>query len=173
MKQCNIVDMARLQPSGERDKSRIFVLGQSGVSTCLHHYFDSEVDWNHSLFKYLKLMLIRNQVKIPYASLLSLLPTHLSVGDSGWLVGLVHRDTCVIPSALSSSMKCSMISFPLAMLSPYCFIASFSMLLSKPKKNLMSTLAFCSKHVQSEFSGWTWKPIINFSNFTLKICYMA
>lgn len=118
-------------------------------------------------------MLIRNQVKIPYASLLSLLPTHLTVGDSGWLVGLVHRDTCVIPSALSSSMKCSMISFPLAMLSPYCFIASFSMLLSKPKKNLMSTLAFCSKHVQSEFSGWTWKPIINFSNFTLKIYYMA
>lgn len=127
-----------------------------------------EVDWNHSLFK---INGDKKSHQISYASLLSLETAHLTVGDSGWLVGLVHRDTCVIPSALSSSMKCSMISFPLAMLSPYCFIASFSMLLSKPKKNLMSTLAFCSKHVQSEFSGWTWKSINHFSNSTIKICY--
>lgn len=129
-----------------------------------------EVDWNHSLFQ---INGDKKSNQISYASLLSLETTHLTVGDSGWLVGLVHRDTCVIPSALSSSMKCSMISFPLAMLSPYCFIASFSMLLSKPKKNFMSTLAFCSKHVQSEFSGWTWKSINHFWNFTFKICYMA
>lgn len=37
----------------------------------------------------------------------------------------------------------------------YCFIAIFSTVLSKPKKDLMSRLAVCSKHVQSSFSGWT------------------
>lgn len=35
----------------------------------------------------------------------------------------------------------------------YCFIAIFSTVLSKPKKDLMSRLAVCSKHVQSSFSG--------------------
>lgn len=43
------------------------------------------------------------------------------------------------------------------MLLAYCFIAIFSTVLSKPKKDLMSRLADCSKHVQSSFSGWTWK----------------
>lgn len=37
----------------------------------------------------------------------------------------------------------------------YCFMAIFSTVLSKPKKDLMSRLAVCSKHVQSSFSGWT------------------
>lgn len=37
----------------------------------------------------------------------------------------------------------------------YCFMAIFSTVLSKPKKDLMSRLAVCSKHVHSSFSGWT------------------
>lgn len=41
------------------------------------------------------------------------------------------------------------------MLAAYCFIAIFSAELSKPKKDLISRLAVCSKHVQSSFSGWT------------------
>lgn len=36
----------------------------------------------------------------------------------------------------------------------YCFMAIFSTVLSKPKNDLMSRLADCSKHVQSSFSGW-------------------
>ena len=39
------------------------------------------------------------------------------------------------------------------MLVAYCFMAIFSTVLSKPKKDLMSRLADCSKHVQSSFSG--------------------
>lgn len=39
------------------------------------------------------------------------------------------------------------------MLLAYCFMAIFSTVLSKPKKDLMSKLADCSKHVQSSFSG--------------------
>lgn len=38
----------------------------------------------------------------------------------------------------------------------YCFMAIFSTVLSNPKKDLMSRVAVCSKHVQSLFSGWTW-----------------
>lgn len=41
------------------------------------------------------------------------------------------------------------------MLLAYCFIAIFSTVLSKPKKDLMSRLALCSKQVHSSFSGWT------------------
>lgn len=41
------------------------------------------------------------------------------------------------------------------MLLVYCFIAIFSTVLSKPKKDLISKLADCSKQVQSSFSGWT------------------
>lgn len=39
------------------------------------------------------------------------------------------------------------------MLLAYCFIAIFSAVLSKPKKDLISRLADCSKQVQSSFSG--------------------
>ena len=42
------------------------------------------------------------------------------------------------------------------MLLAYCFIAIFSEEFSKPKNDLMSRLAVCSKHVHSSFSGWTW-----------------
>lgn len=94
--------------------------------------------------------------------------TDLGVGDSGHSVGRTHRGTCVIPSFLKSSMKCSMISFPLAIFSPYCFIANFSMLCSNPKKNLISTLAVCSKQVHSEFSGCTW----NYLNLLYKYVHL-
>jgi len=39
------------------------------------------------------------------------------------------------------------------MLDVYCFMAIFSTVLSKPKKDLMSRDADCSKHVHSSFSG--------------------
>lgn len=39
------------------------------------------------------------------------------------------------------------------MLLAYCFMAIFSAVLSKPKKDFMSRLAVCSKQVQSSFSG--------------------
>lgn len=48
-----------------------------------------------------------------------------------------------------------MISFPLARFAEYCRIANFSTLASKPKNDLMSNEALCSKHVQRVFSGWT------------------
>lgn len=43
------------------------------------------------------------------------------------------------------------------MLLAYCFIAIFSAVVSKPKKDFISRLAVCSKHVQSSFSGWTYE----------------
>lgn len=49
-------------------------------------------------------------------------------------------------------------SLTLLTLAVYCFMAIFSKALSKPKKDRMSSEADCSKHVQSSFSGWTWKP---------------
>ena len=47
--------------------------------------------------------------------------------------------------------------FTLLTLAVYCLMAIFSKALSKPKKDRMSSEADCSKHVQSSFSGWTWK----------------
>ncbi len=41
------------------------------------------------------------------------------------------------------------------MLAVYCFMAIFSTVLSKPKNDLMSRLASCSKHVHCGFSGCT------------------
>ena len=48
-----------------------------------------------------------------------------------------------------------MISLLLPILLEYSFTASFSAVPSNPKKLLISSSAFCSKHVQSEFSGCT------------------
>ena len=50
-------------------------------------------------------------------------------------------------------------SLPLTLLTlaVYCLMAIFSKALSKPKKDRISSEADCSKHVQSSFSGWTWK----------------
>lgn len=39
----------------------------------------------------------------------------------------------------------------------YCFMAIFSTVLSKPKKDFISRLADCSKQVQSSLSGCTWR----------------
>ena len=41
-------------------------------------------------------------------------------------------------------------------LAVYCLIAIFSTVLSKPKNDLISRLASCSKHVQCGLSGWTY-----------------
>lgn len=61
----------------------------------------------------------------------------------------------------------------LAIFWAYCFIANFSIEFSNPKKFLISRLAVCSKHVHSEFSGWTYNHIklilfqYSFLQFTL------
>lgn len=60
-----------------------------------------------------------------------------------------------------------MISLPLAMFCEYCFIPSFSIECSKPKKFLMSKVADCSKQVQSGFSGWT--KYLHFSNISTRV----
>lgn len=63
------------------------------------------------------------------------------------------------------------------MLLAYCFIASFSAVLSKPKKDLMSRLAVCSKHVQSSFSGCTcgggWKCVMDTETSCYSTCYFT
>ena len=55
-------------------------------------------------------------------------------------------------SCLPFSIK-SQAGLTFFMLLVYCFIAIFSTVLSKPKKDLISKLADCSKQVQSSFSG--------------------
>ena len=55
-----------------------------------------------------------------------------------------------------STKKSWILTHTFLILLAYCFIAIFSTVLSKPKNDLMSRLAVCSKHVQSSFSGWTW-----------------
>lgn len=47
--------------------------------------------------------------------------------------------------------------FTFLIFAAYCFMAIFSTMFSKLKKDFISRLALCSKHVQSEFSGCTWK----------------
>lgn len=59
------------------------------------------------------------------------------------------RDSC--PALFTKSQE----TLTFLMLLVYCFIAIFSTVLSKPKKDLISKLADCSKQVQSSFSGWT------------------
>ena len=49
------------------------------------------------------------------------------------------------------------VSLTLLTLAVYCFMAIFSNVLSKPKKERTSREADCSKQVQSSFSGWTCK----------------
>jgi hypothetical protein len=42
---------------------------------------------------------------------------------------------------------------PFSKLAPYCLTANFSTAASKPKNECTISDAFCSKHVQSGFSG--------------------
>ncbi len=51
------------------------------------------------------------------------------------------------------------------MFAVYCFIAIFSTVLSKPKKDLISRLASCSKQVHAGLSGCTYNTSIQIASF--------
>ncbi len=71
----------------------------------------------------------------------------------GALVGKYTRFAVVMPSDSNCAMKNGINSLPFSKLAPYCLTANFSTAASKPKNECTISDAFCSKHVQSAFSG--------------------